>query len=185
MRISQTLADQVAHLMVKPKSHELLKEYQDQKREILTEFLRQRKEFKELQKLSQEDFKRVVPFLFKTSEFELRGEGLTGRVHISLQERVYVTQEELSRGYLTARIQVPSEVAKKIWDRVLKIDKERSRAAQMIGEIKSTLLALKTYKQVQDNFPEAYQFFPKTGNTTLMIPVKDVTNKWKQTYAQS
>lgn len=75
-------------------------------------------------------------------------------------------------------IELPKELASKVEKLIQKSDKMWNEIKELRNEINASLLALGTFKRVQEQFPEAAQFLPKTSvSTSLVVNVSKLREK--------
>jgi len=60
-----------------------------------------------------------------------------------------------------------------------KIDKKKSEYKKLHSEIEIALFGLRTYKRVEENFPEAFLLLPNKITTSLAVNISDLRNKIK------
>lgn len=58
-------------------------------------------------------------------------------------------------------------------------DQKHKDLELLISEIETSLISLRTYKRVEENFPEAFAFLPKKITTSLSININDIRKKIK------
>jgi len=59
------------------------------------------------------------------------------------------------------------------------IDTKKSEYHKLTSEIENALFSLRTYKRVQENFPEAFVFLPNSISNKLVVNISDLRNKIK------
>lgn len=59
------------------------------------------------------------------------------------------------------------------------IDKKEKQYEKLFSEIEIALFGLRTYKRVEENFPEAFLLLPNKITTSLAINISDLRNKIK------
>lgn len=70
------------------------------------------------------------------------------------------------------------EIAKSLLEKKNEIEKLKIETESLRKEIESTIFNLKTYKYVQENFPEAFEYFPTQKITTaLSLNISDLRNR--------
>jgi len=57
------------------------------------------------------------------------------------------------------------------------VKKERQDYEKLVSEIETALFGLRTYKRVQENFPEAFELLPNKINTSLSVNLSDIRQK--------
>lgn len=74
----------------------------------------------------------------------------------------------------------PTEKEAADWIKLLNDYKDgKDNLRKLSSEIESALYNLKTYKAVQDNFPEAYELLPEKVSTSLSVNLSDIRQKIK------
>jgi len=59
------------------------------------------------------------------------------------------------------------------------IDKKKLEYKKLHSEIETALFGLRTYKRVEENFPEAFIFLPNSISNKLIVNISDLRNKIK------
>ena len=84
------------------------------------------------------------------------------------------------------QIEVGIDITEKIVKMQIKKKKLEDELEQTSKSIISTLLSLRTFKRVKENFPEAYEYlkeYEEEGNTAVALPINDILstiNKYKE-----
>lgn len=67
-------------------------------------------------------------------------------------------------------------IAKLLSKGIIELNKLENKKKELRIQIENTLLNLKTYKRIQDQFPEAFEFLPEKAQTdnALAIPIDDI-----------
>jgi hypothetical protein len=74
----------------------------------------------------------------------------------------------------------PTEKEAAEWIKLLNDYKDgKDNLRKLSSEIESALYNLKTYKAVQENFPEAYELLPEKVSTSLSVNISDIRQKIK------
>lgn len=77
-----------------------------------------------------------------------------------------------------SRIYTPTEEEGKEWISLFnKYHDERKKISELYRDIENCLYNLKTYKAVEENFPEAYKYLPVKIATSLSINLSDIRQK--------
>jgi len=58
-------------------------------------------------------------------------------------------------------------------------DTKKFEYKKLFSEIETALYGLRTYKRVEENFPEAFVFLPNSVSTKLSVNISDLRNKIK------
>ncbi len=74
---------------------------------------------------------------------------------------------------------ISDEESKKMFDLINKRDKAKSDLRKLKSEIYQALINLKTFKRVESDFPEAFEFLPKNGSTALVVNVESIRKQLK------
>jgi len=69
--------------------------------------------------------------------------------------------------------------AKKIMILKNKVEDSKKNLSDLQKEIENALFGLRTYKRVEENFPEAFAFLPNKITTSLAINLTDIRQKIK------
>jgi len=69
--------------------------------------------------------------------------------------------------------------AKRLLSIINKIDDKSNKYQDLLKEIEVTLFSLRTYKRVEENFPEAFVLLPKKQTVSLALNLSDLRNKLK------
>jgi len=83
-------------------------------------------------------------------------------------------------------VEVGSQITEKIYKLQLKKEKLEKEMEKTYNSIVSTLLSLRTFKKVKENFPEAYEYlkeYEETNSTVVALPIDDILstiNKYKE-----
>lgn len=59
------------------------------------------------------------------------------------------------------------------------IDNLKKEYEQTRKEVEAALISLRTYKRIEENFPEAFLFLPKQQNTALVVNLESLRRKLK------
>lgn len=96
-----------------------------------------------------------------------------------LYEYYYINQlPKLENG----AFKVSDSEAKNILKLKDKIYDLKGKLEKLVIDIENTLFNLRTYKNVESNFKEAFEFLPKSNeNTSVMINISDLRNQLKET----
>jgi len=108
----------------------------------------------------------------KVSSVRLHGRGFNYET-INLSKVLPSKKEE----YSSQNMNVEKEYGDKwIKDHQL-IEKAQKELKTLVAEIENALIGLKTYKRVEENFPEAAKFLPQKGNTAIAINLSHIRNQ--------
>ena len=165
MRITKTIAEEVAVKLLAKKDLQI-KKAKDELSNFAEQFLE-----KTLPKEVLETYKKFKPFFRESIEIIVDGNGLSYE-YIELSKRY---------PYGNSKTYLPNEVDAKTFRKL--IDKRNDLVKQrreLKEELSNAIFNLKTYKAVQENFPEAFEFLPKENkNTALAINISEIRQKIK------
>lgn len=80
-------------------------------------------------------------------------------------------------------VEVSSQIVGKIDKLRLKIEKLKDEKEKTYNSIVSTLLSLRTFKRVKDQFPDAYEYlkeYEDNEKTALSLPIDDILSVIKK-----
>jgi len=165
MRITKTIAEQVAKQMVLEKK-KALQEKKDSLKNLCTEI-----------------YKRQIPkdvlilwdkkstWLRSTNSVRLNGNGF---------KYDYQDIEEMPRTHNREPfLDFQENEAELVLNARNEIQKIISEINSLKSEIEQALLSLLTFKRVSDNFPEAIPFLPKFENSAIVLDLSNLINKIK------
>lgn len=163
MRITKSIAEQTAKSLIEAKRKELESKKQDVKN-FLTPIVKAKIPKEILSSYSN------FPDYFSTYNYvRLVGNGFNYR-NFNINEKLPLTKSEFN----------PDEKqAKKLSELVNKYDDFRDKLNKLETELINAIFNLKTYKSVEENFPEAFLLLPKIENNKVMINLSDIRNKLK------
>ena len=139
----------------------------------------------EISKLIEKAVKRSVPKAVKTA-FELHPNFI--RKSLSFSPRglgidrpgsITVSKEMPSTGRHGATVQLNIAEAEDFINLSKKRDDITEKTAKVEKNIYNAILALGTYKRVEENFPEAFPHLPTIENRQVVVQVKDIVNELK------
>ena len=135
--------------------------------------------------ISKQANKEVVEFGKKYPNYVKRSYN-AGFSSDSLYETVDCSEYICPVGEWRLTFQVPRDVYDLIMSNKDKIYKLKQEERRLISTIEKTLLSLKSYKNIQEKFTEAWEYFPdiekKEQSTELSLPIDDILktiNKYK------
>ena len=94
--------------------------------------------------------------------------------HVSTTENV-ICKADLSYPILTPT----PEQAKILIDLKTNFEDANKNYSEVLQEIEQALISLRTYKKVEENFPEAFIHLPNKIPTSLTVNLSDIRNKIK------
>lgn len=163
MNITKALANEIANKLVVNKTTEI---------KSLTEDIREKFEAMYISTIPSRvmDLFNAHPSYVRTrSSFQLSGNGMNYE-------------------YMNTRREVPcisgtfcptSEQARVLIRLKDNINNKKDERDLLVKELEATIYGLRTYKRVEDNFPEAFELLPKIISNKLMIDLTDLRNKIK------
>jgi len=114
-------------------------------------------------------FKAHPDYFNKSSSFRPLGEGLNFSYHNIISELPYSKN---------ANVVLNKEQANRVSKLIAKKETMSQKYRQLNIEIESTLFALRTYKNVEREFPEAFVLLPELStNTSVMINVSSIRSQ--------
>lgn len=81
------------------------------------------------------------------------------------------------------RVEVGSQVVDRIEILRLRIDRLEDEKEKTYNSIVSTLLSLRTFKRVKEQFPDAYEYlkeYEEAGKTAVSLPIEDILSTIKK-----
>lgn len=166
MRISQTLATQIAKELTANRLQEI------------------EKLGNEISALVRAEYKKTIPqtvlrlfakepsYFRKTTSLRLYGNGFSGKP-VSFKEALPDSDSDKWETILN----VDTELGKKLAALVNKREKMVEERETLRKEIESALLTLRSFKAIQDNFPEAIPFLPKSNSAALIPNLTGIRKK--------
>lgn len=159
MRITKTIAENVAKELTK-KLDEKIKEHQDDLEKIASEIFE-----KSLPKGLMEAYSKFPKYISTRGGFQLVGNGADYEL-MSFGKQL----PSIKSSFQASLKETQSLIGR--YDNIKRLKKEKS---ELETNIKEALLALKTYKKVEQEFPEAVQYLPESSScVTIAIPMKDL-----------
>ncbi len=135
--------------------------------------------------ISKQSIKEVVEFGNKYPNY-VHKTRYAGFSSYGLYENVGCSDHICPIGEWKSKFQVPRDVYDLIMSTKDKIYKLQQEKRKLISTIEKTLLSLKSYKTIQEKFPEAWGYFPevekKEQSTEPSLPIDDILktiNKYK------
>lgn len=171
MNVTRTISEQVAEKMVAPIVAKI-KSLSDERQGIAEEAIQN-----SIPKDLKECFEKHRSCFDKSSTATL----CSGKHEIKIEKVSYFPA--YSSWY--PRVEVGSQVAERIDKLKLKIDKLSDEKEKTYNSIVSTLLSLRTFKRVKENFPDAYEFmsvYEEADSKSVSLPIDDILstiNKYK------
>jgi hypothetical protein len=166
MRITKTIATDVASQLVQAKKIEL-KTLRDNQAEFITDIYEA-----SLSDLIKNAFKKHKGFIYSGSSIRLNGEGL------SVGYKNYPLSKELPKCNSCPSFPLTSEQSAIVVDFENKIDTKEKEVKELFNNIEVALINLRTYGNVEKEFPEAFKLLPPANiNTGLIINIKDIRCK--------
>lgn len=165
-RITKEVAEQVAKNLIEPKVQEKAKLSQ-----LLTNHLRDYY----LTTIPEDvliEFHKNKDYFSTCYSIRIQGEG------VSDAYTYYSIGEELPTSNKKDRIQLPPKTAEKAVKLIDSIRDKKTEIEKLSREIQIALYNLRTYKNVETEFPEAFKYLPEAKvNTALAINIKDIRCK--------
>lgn len=162
-RITKQLAEQVAIKLTEDKKANI-KLLKDKLKTIATEHY-----LKTIPKEVKDFYKKHPKYTKQTSYVNLVGAGL---------EYNHTDIDNSPHNGNSNQVKVTNEEANIVVDVQRLIEDAQKEYRDLVSEIEIALLGLRTFKNVQEKFPEAYEFLPEISyNTSLAINLKDVRCK--------
>lgn len=166
MRITKQIAQDVAMQLVSGKRVEI-KELKNKQAEFLTEIYEN-----SLSDLIKESFAKHKGFIYSGSSLRLSGVGLPQGY------KNYPLTKELPKCNSCSIFPVTDEQAAIILGYSDKVDDLEREVNELQNNIEAALFNLRTYGNVEKEFPEAFKLLPVTKtNTGLMVNIKDIRCK--------
>lgn len=166
MNITRTIAEEIAQKLTAQKQREI-KEMKGRLSMAVT-LAYESSLPKEVSQL----FETHKDWMKKVSSVRLHGSGFNYQT-INLSKTLPSKKEEYSSQNM--------DVEKGYGDKWLKeqqaIEKAEKELKTLVSEIENALIGLKTYKRVEETFPEAAKFLPQKGNTSIAINLSHIRNQ--------
>lgn len=162
MRITKSIAENVAKRLTE-KLEEKIKEYQDDLEKIAGNIIK-----KKIPEIVLEAYELHPNYFYTRKYANLVGNGAN-------YEAIYFDKRYplIDSSFSVSAKETQSLVGR--YDTIKKLQKEKSELETSIQE---ALLALKTYKRVEQEFPEAVQYLPESNScVAIAIPMKDLRGK--------
>jgi len=163
MNITKTIAAEVAEKLLSKQVLELqgLKEDLKQKLEniILSTIPKEIKDF----------YKKYPSYVETRQSFQLSGNGF---------EYQYLNTKNHIPSFKSS-FQPNESDALLIKNSLNEIKDKEKECKKLFSEIEIALFGLRTYKRVEENFPEAFVFLPNSISNKLIINISDLRNKIK------
>lgn len=169
MNITRTISEQVAEKMVAPIVAKM-KSLTEERQALADEAIQST-----IPKDVKECFEKHRSLFQKSSTATL----CSGRYEIKIEKASYFPAS--TSWY--PRVEVGSQISERIDKLKLKIDKLDDEREKTYNSIVSTLLSLRTFKRVKENFPDAYKFmaeYEEEGKTALALPIDDILSTIKK-----
>jgi hypothetical protein len=172
-RITKEIASAVAKELVQPKQEEKM---------VLQALLKDHLRNYFLTTIPEDvliEFHKNPNYFNTTHSIRIQGEGITDSYNY------YSIGEELPYSRKTDRVLLPPKVAAAAVKLIDAIKDKKYEIEKLIKEIEVALYNLRTYKNVENEFPEAFKRLPPTPLTTaLAINLKDIRCKLDKTVCE-
>lgn len=165
-RITKAIAEAVAKQLVQSKQAEI-KQIQDNEADFISGFYEA-----SLSQLVKDGFKKHKGFFHTSSSIRLSGSGLTqGYRYYALNKNYPVCNS-------CPVFPVSDEQANTIIEFETQIEEKTKSMRELFNNIEAALINLRTYNNIEKEFPEAFALLPKQAvNTALAINIKDIRCK--------
>nr|DAJ08476.1 MAG TPA: Nucleotide modification associated domain 5 [Caudoviricetes sp.] len=162
MRITKTIAENVAEELTK-KLDEKIKEHKKDLEKVAGNIY-----VKSLPKGLMEAYDKFPKYFNTRCSIQLVGNGAN-------YETIWLDKEYPSVEYRYTASEKDTKSILGRYDTIKKLEKEKK---DLETNIQEALLALKTYKRVEQEFPEAVQYLPESSSCiAIAIPMKDLRGK--------
>jgi len=166
MRITKEIAANVAKQLVSSKKEEI-KSLKSQQSEFITTIYEA-----SLSELIKQAFKKHKGFLYTTTSIRLIGSGLP------VGYKSYQLTKVLPQCNSCGQFPMNDEQADVIINFSNKIEDLEKSTHELQNNIEAALFNLRTYNNVEKEFPEAFKLLPASKvNTGLMVNIKDIRCK--------
>jgi len=164
-RITKQIAEEVAKKLV-AKKRETLKLRTKEFSEKITKICHEKVPFEVLVV-----FEKHPNYFHQTSTFKPSGNGWNFQ-NLNLSHSL-----PSQAGYFSFEMEV--ETSNELLKEFNKNKDEQKQIDELQRDLVNTLLNLKTYKSVTENFPEAVEHLPKIVNNTVALNLSDIRNRIK------
>jgi hypothetical protein len=163
MRITKTIASEVAEKLLSKKDLEI-KEAGLKLSEYAQAFVEA-----QIPKEVIEAYEKYKGYFNYRREFQLKGNGLNYEYVSCLNQLPY-------SNYLFEPNPEQAKVFRVLIDNLAKL---RSERIKLKTELENAIFNLRTFKMVEENFPEAVPFLPKSQSTSLVVNLSEIRQKLK------
>ena len=160
-RITKELASSIAEQLLKPKK-EAITALKKERKDIVSDLY-----FNELPVEIRKAFEKYPAYFSRQSSVRIHGPGF-GYECYELSKSLPQIDHSLSVDEKTGN------VIKKLSNKIEKLQQEYR---VMESEIENALLALRTYKNVEKEFPEAASYLPEKHTTALIVNISSIREK--------
>ncbi|MBX9886654.1 MAG: hypothetical protein K2Y30_01815 [Flavobacteriaceae bacterium] len=165
-RITKLIAEATANELVKSKKQELAKQEAEFKKILEHEIA------KEVPIAVLEFYKNYKHYVHKTKSVQISGNGWDFKT-------IYLEKEMPSYNGNKIQFTPKEKIATKLLSLHDEIESNKKVISKLQDDLESVIFNLRTYKSVQENFPEAFDLLPKIVNNAIQLNLSDIRNRIK------